>query len=292
MQARCENLKMKVIKLKYELFPILQQERLKGRKIGFVPTMGALHRGHISLVKASVVESDITVCSIFVNQTQFNNKEDLLKYPKTFDEDLSKLKQAGCDIVYTPPQEDLYQNENDRITDYNFGEFELILEGKYRPGHFGGVALVVSKLFNIISPDFTYFGQKDLQQFHLIRQLIRDLSYNIQIRCVPTVREKDGLAMSSRNLRIPEEQRSQAATFYKCLIIGRKMLMKGDTISSVKNKVEEVFSGSPDLKLDYFEMIDTHNFKIIDQIKNENETSLCIAGYLNNIRLIDNVNYI
>jgi len=289
---RYKNLKMKVINLKSELFPILQQERSKGREIGLVPTMGALHRGHLSLVKASEMEADITVCSIFVNPTQFNNKEDLLKYPKTFDEDLGKLKRAGCDIVYAPPVKDLYENESDRITDYNFGEFELILEGKYRPGHFGGVALVVSKLFNIISPDFTYFGQKDLQQFHLIRQLIRDLSYNIQIRCVPTVREKDGLAMSSRNLRIPEEQRSKATTFYKCLITGREMLMNGETMSSVKNKVEEVFAGSPDLKLEYFELIDTRNFKIIDQIKNENETSLCIAGYLNNIRLIDNVNYI
>jgi pantoate--beta-alanine ligase len=283
---------MKVINLKSELFPILQKERSKGRKIGLVPTMGALHSGHVSLVKASINEADTTVCSIFVNPTQFNNKEDLLKYPKTFDEDLSKLKQAGCDIVYAPAQEDLYENESNRITDYNFGEFELILEGKYRPGHFGGVALVVSKLFNIISPDFTYFGQKDLQQFHLIRQLIRDLSYDIRIRCVPTVREKDGLAMSSRNLRIPEEQRSKAAAFYKCLITGREMLMNGESISSVKNKIEEVFAGSPDLKLEYFEMIDTRNFKIIDQIKNENETSLCIAGYLNNIRLIDNVNYI
>jgi len=283
---------MKVINLKSELSPILQKERSKGRKIGLVPTMGALHSGHISLVKASIMESDTTVCSIFVNPTQFNNKEDLLKYPKTFDEDLGKLKHEGCDIVYAPPQEDMYENESDRITDYSFGEFELILEGKYRPGHFGGVALVVSKLFNIISPDYTYFGQKDLQQFHLIRQLIRDLSYNIQIRCVPTVREKDGLAMSSRNLRIPEELRPQAITFYKCLTTGREMLKNGETISSVKNKVKEVLAGSPNLKLEYFEMIDTRNFEIIDQIKKENKTSLCIAGYLNNIRLIDNVNYI
>jgi pantoate--beta-alanine ligase len=281
---------MKIINLKSDLILILQKERSKGRKIGLVPTMGALHSGHLSLVEASIIEADVTVCSIFLNPTQFNNKEDLLKYPNTFDDDLGKLMQAGCDIVYAPPQEDLYEDESRRITEYSFGEFEQILEGKYRPGHFGGVALVVSKLFNIISPDFTYFGQKDLQQFHLIRQMIRDLSYNIQIRCVPTVREEDGLAMSSMNLRIPAELRPLAATFYKCLITGKEMLKNGESISSVKNKVNEIFAGSPELSLEYFELIDTGNFKIIDQIENENETSLCIAGYLNNIRLIDNVN--
>ena len=283
---------MKVIYLKSDLFPFLQEERSKGRKIGLVPTMGALHSGHLSLVNASIKEADTTVCSIFVNPTQFNNQEDLENYPETFEEDLNKLKKEGCDIVYAPPREDLYENENDRITDFNFGNFGQILEGKYRPGHFGGVALVVSKLFNIISPDLTYFGQKDLQQFHLIRQLIRDLSYNIQIRCVPTVRETDGLAMSSRNLLIPKELRPLAATFYKSLINGREMLKEGTNISDVKNKIKEVFSKSPDLKLEYFEMVDTSNFTIIKQIRNENETSLCIAGYLNNIRLIDNVNYI
>lgn len=254
--------------------------------------MGALHSGHLSLVEASIAEADITVCSIFVNPTQFNNKEDLLKYPNTFDEDIRKLKETGCDFVYAPPREDLYEDESQRITEFSFGEFEQILEGKYRPGHFGGVALVVSKLFNIVSPDFTYFGQKDLQQFHLIRQLIRDLSFNVKLRCVPTIREEDGLAMSSRNLRISEDLRPLAATFYKCLITGREMLNNGESISSVKNKVKNIFAVSPELRLEYFEMVDTRNFKIIDQIRDKNETSLCIAGYLNNIRLIDNVNYI
>ena len=289
---RRKNLKMKVINLKSELIPILKKKKSAGRKIGLVPTMGALHDGHLSLVKASLVEADVTVCSIFVNPTQFNNQEDLLKYPNTFDEDIGKLKLAGCDIVYAPPREDIYENERKRITEFSFGEFEQILEGKYRPGHFGGVALVVSKLFNIVTPDLTYFGQKDLQQFHLIRQLIRDLSYDIEIRCVPTVREEDGLAMSSRNLLIPPKLRPLAATFYQCLITGKEMLKKGESVSSVKRKVKKMFSESTELRLEYFEMIDTGNFKIIDQIKNENETSLCIAGYLNNIRLIDNVNYI
>lgn len=285
-------MKMKVINLKSELIPILHQERSKGRRIGLVPTMGALHSGHLSLVEASMAEADFTVCSIFVNPTQFNNEEDLQKYPNTFEEDIRKLKIAGCDIVYAPPREDLYENETKRITEFSFGEFEQILEGKYRPGHFGGVALVVSKLFNIVTPDLTYFGQKDLQQYHLIRQLIRDLSYDIEIRCVPTVREEDGLAMSSRNLRIPVELRPLAATFYQCLIKGKEMLRNGESISSVKRKVREIFTESAELRLEYFEMIDTGNFKIIDQINNENETSLCIAGYLNNIRLIDNVSYI
>ena len=291
MQARRKILKMKVINLKSELIPILRKERTSGRKIGLVPTMGALHRGHLSLVKASVIEADVTVCSIFVNPTQFNNQEDLLKYPNTFEKDIEQLKMAGCDIVYAPSSDDIYENERKRITEFSFGEFEKILEGKYRPGHFGGVALIVSKLFNIVEPDLTYFGQKDLQQYHLIRQLIRDLSYHIVIRCVPTVREEDGLAMSSRNLRIPRELRPLAATFYQCLITGKDMLKRGVSIATVKSKVKEVFSEVSELRLEYFEMIDTANFKIIEQIKDENETSLCIAGYLNNNRLIDNVNY-
>lgn len=283
---------MKIFKLKSELIPYLDSLRSKNRKIGLVATMGALHDGHLALIRASKKETDVTVCSIFVNPKQFNNTEDLIKYPKTFDEDIRKLQIENCDIIYIPPEDDIYDNSKEMITKFHFGELETILEGKYRPGHFKGVALVVIKLFNIIQPQFTYFGQKDLQQYFLVENIIHDLSFNIQLRCVPTKREKDGLAMSSRNLRIPVEDRPKANFFFKCLTLGKDMLQKGIPISDVKKHIQDIFSDDQQLNLEYFEIVDTTDFTLTDHIENPKKTALCIAGYLNNIRLIDNVLYI
>jgi len=283
---------MKVFSLKSDLIAYLGPERSNGRKIGFVPTMGALHEGHLALVRASRKEADRTVCSIFVNPTQFNNREDFLKYPVSLNEDIEILKEEGCDAVYTPGEEDLYDPPGDMTIKFNFGEVETILEGKYRPGHFNGVALVITKLFNIIQPHFTYFGQKDLQQYYIVRQLIHDLSYNIQLRLIPTVREKDGLALSSRNRRIPEDIRPLAAVFYKSLTAGRDMLLNGNTIKEAKEYIKDMIAGYPELRLEYIEVVDTEKFTLINQISNKNNTVLCIAGYINNIRLIDNVMYI
>jgi pantoate--beta-alanine ligase len=254
--------------------------------------MGALHEGHLALIKASKSEADITVSSIFVNPAQFNNKEDLVKYPKTFDEDIEKLRKENCDVVYAPSEEDLYEKSDDMITAFDFGALETILEGKYRPGHFRGVALVVVKLFNIIQPHFAYFGQKDLQQFFLVEHIIRDLSFRIQLRCVATVRESDGLAMSSRNRRIPLKDRPKARLFYSCLLQGKEMLQNGVSIDKVKNRIRDTFARDLQMRLEYFELIDTTTFNITDQIKDPKTTALCIAGYLNNIRFIDNVMYI
>jgi pantoate--beta-alanine ligase len=282
---------MKVFTLKSELRPFLQKARSQDRKIGFIPTMGAIHKGHLALVHASRKEAALTVASIFVNRPQFNNREDFLEYPKTLQEDLHLLKKEGCDVAYTPPEEDLYDHPLEKITDFKFGEFESRLEGKYRPGHFNGVALIVTKLFNIIQPDYAYFGQKDLQQFFLIKQLICDLSYNIQIRSIPTIRENDGLALSSRNLRIPKEDRPYANTFYTTLVAAREMLADGKSVPEVKTFVGDLFSDNSRLTLEYFEVVDTRNFSIVRKINNPSVTALCIAGYLNNIRLIDNVLY-
>ena len=233
---------MKIFNHKSDLVIFLDSERAKGMKIGLVPTMGALHKGHLALIRVSKQETDITVCSIFVNPKQFNNKEDLLKYPKTFEEDINTLKKEGCEVIYSPEEEDLYDDSQEMISSFNFGELETILEGKYRPGHFSGVAIVIIKLFNIVQPHFTYFGQKDLQQFFLIEHIIHDLSYRIQLRRVPTIREKDGLAMSSRNARIPKDIRPLAKIFYECLTAVRDKLHKGGRISDVKKYVSHVFS--------------------------------------------------
>jgi len=283
---------MRIFTLKSDLIRYLQKARMEGKKIGLVPTMGALHAGHLALVRASVKESDLTVSSIFVNPAQFNNPDDLKKYPRTFDQDIRLLEQEGCEVVYAPGVEDLYDPNSAGIIKFDLGNFNAVLEGKHRPGHFNGVALVVSKLFNIVLPDFSYFGQKDLQQYHLIEHLTREMSYNIQIRCVPTVRDSDGLAMSSRNLRIPEALRPLAPVFYQCLTGGKEMIQSGESIAAVKQWVGEQFSSSEHLALEYYEAVDTRSFTLVDRITDKENTALCIAGYLNNIRLIDNVKYI
>ncbi|MFN2128099.1 MAG: pantoate--beta-alanine ligase [Anaerolineales bacterium] len=283
---------MEIFKLKSDLISYLETVRSNGYKIGFTPTMGALHNGHMELVRASKKEADCTVCSIFVNPGQFNNPEDLLNYPRSYSQDIAKLKKEECDVVYAPDEDDLYDSPNKITIGFHLGTLGTILEGKYRSGHFKGVALVVVKLFNTIQPHFTYFGQKDLQQYYLVRNLIRDLSYNIQLRLIPTVREKDGLALSSRNRRIPGEMRPLATIFFTSLTKSRDMLHRGSSVEEVKKYVEYSFKGKPELSLEYFEVVDTERFMLVDRVRDKNNTALCIAGYINNIRLIDNVMYI
>ncbi|MTI37996.1 pantoate--beta-alanine ligase, partial [Fulvivirga lutimaris] len=178
----------------------LNELKLERKTIGLVPTMGALHDGHAALLKASLAENDVTVCSIFVNPTQFNNDEDLKNYPRTYEEDIEFLKSFECDIVFNPSAEEMYPKSPS--LKFNFADLEQSMEGSYRPGHFNGVAIVVSKLFNIVNPDRAYFGQKDLQQYRIISQLVEDLSYNIELRQIPIKRDENGLALSSRNKRL------------------------------------------------------------------------------------------
>lgn len=281
---------MEVFRKKKDLRKYLENECLKKHSIGFVATMGALHKGHRSLIRYCKKDNDVTVCSIFVNPIQFNNPEDLEKYPRPVEADLNILNDEHCDVVYLPDREDIYDHDPDR-TVIQFGKIETVLEGKYRPGHFRGVGLVVAKLFHIVQPNRAYFGQKDLQQFYLVRQLINDLSYNIKLVCVPTVREKDGLAFSSRNVRIRRETRPLACKFYDCLVQSRQLLKEGLPVDQVRKFATDFISGFPPLTLEYFEVVDTRDFSITKHIINKYETALCIAGYLNNIRLIDNVFY-
>jgi len=265
----------------------LLQQRLQNKSIGLVPTMGALHEGHISLIENAKTQNDIVVCSIFVNPTQFNNPEDLAKYPRTLEEDCAMLEKAGCSAVFAPSVEEMYP-EKPTLT-INFGLLETVMEGASRPGHFNGVGIVVSKLFNIVEPHHAYFGQKDLQQVTIVKRMVEDLSFNLELIICPTIREIDGLAMSSRNRRLSKEERSHAPIIYKILLDAQEKLHNGDTVEEVKESVQLEFHVLAGFELDYFEVVNTKTLQPIHTIGREGTTALCIATYLGPVRLIDNV---
>jgi pantoate--beta-alanine ligase len=253
--------------------------------IGFVPTMGALHQGHLSLVKASQRENSITVCSIYVNPTQFNNAEDLAKYPRTIDNDISLLKEANCDVLFCPGNDVMY--ESDSQIRFGFGSLDSILEGRFRPGHFSGVALVVSKLFHIVNPCKAYFGQKDFQQYKIIEKLVEDLKFNLALRCIPIERESDGLAMSSRNARLSSSQRKKATIFYQSLTQGAQMLRNGISWKIIQSEIKATCESIEDIRLEYFELADTSNLNSLESVSNK--AILLVAGYVGEVRLIDNL---
>ena len=258
----------------------------QNKSIGFVPTMGALHEGHIALIKKSVAKNDLTVCSIFVNPTQFNNPEDLKKYPRTLDEDCKMLKEAGCDVVFAPTAEEMYPTLPQ--IKLNFGYLEEIMEGKFRPGHFNGVGIVVAKLFNIVKPNKTYFGQKDIQQVAVINRLIKDLCFDLEMIVCDTIRENDGLAMSSRNRRLSNEARDLAPKIYESLKFGEKLLLAGESTESVKSKVSEFFLNYPEFELEYYEITDFESLESISEHNLKRSTAIIIAAHLGGVRLIDN----
>jgi pantoate--beta-alanine ligase len=278
---------MRVIKTIRELRAELAKHRLKGSRIGLVPTMGALHSGHLSLVKASKKECEITLVSIFVNPAQFNNKEDLEKYPNTIDRDIRLLEAEDCSILFLPTIQEIYPNQHD--ISISFGQLETNLEGSFRPGHFQGVGLVVSKLFNVSQPDAAFFGQKDLQQFFVIKKLIDQLSFPIDLKMVETSREENGLAMSSRNLRLSNIDRSEASIIYESLLIAKKQLLEGIAIQNVIKNIKELFAANNRLQLEYFEIVETDNFKSIKEVVDPKKTAICVAAIIGNVRLIDNL---
>lgn len=256
-------------------------------KIGLVPTMGALHQGHISLVKASKMNAQITVASIFVNPAQFNNLEDLEKYPRTLEDDLDKLESAGCDFVFVPEASEMYPTTPELKID--LGPITSELEGKFRPGHFNGVGLVVSKLFNIVQPDLAFFGQKDLQQFYVINKLVEELNFSLRLVMVPTQREISGLAMSSRNMRLSEADRNEASLLYKALQEAQKKLELHSIVAEAKQLVKELIDRSDRLHLEYFEVVQTTDFKPLEIVEMKDKTALCIAAEIGGVRLIDNL---
>lgn len=270
----------------------LKSQQRAGKTIGFVPTMGALHAGHISLIERAKAENDLAVCSIFVNPTQFNNPEDLKKYPRTLEKDCEMLLPAGCDVVFAPSAEEMYPSLPQLKMD--FGTLETVMEGKFRPGHFNGVGIVVSKLFNIVKPEKAYFGLKDLQQVAVIRRMVQDLSFDLEIIPCPTLRESDGLAMSSRNTRLSSEARALAPQIYIALNLAKEKLQAGASVSEMQVAVNEHFASFPAFeraafRLEYFEAADFDTLLPVEAKIEDGKTALCVAAFLGGVRLIDNI---
>jgi pantoate--beta-alanine ligase len=259
----------------------------KGTTIGFVPTMGALHQGHLSLIEQAKRENDIVVVSIFVNPTQFNKKEDLINYPKTMDKDLSLLKSVFCDLVFTPTAEEIYAN-NIQSSSFSFDGLEHQMEGKFRDGHFDGVGTIVKRLFEIVKPHKSYFGEKDFQQLQIIRKMVRKNHIPIKIIGCPIYREDDGLAMSSRNERLTKEHRAVAPFVYKT-IKQAKTEFGTKNVIEVMAWVENEFKKQPLLGLEYFEIADEDTLLSILNREEKQKYRAFIAVFAGEIRLIDNI---
>jgi len=278
---------MEIFKKIAPLKVYLEEIRRSGQTIGLVPTMGALHKGHIALISASRAQNSRTICSIYVNPMQFNNAADLQKYPRSLEQDVKLLEAAACDVLFYPDNEDMYEGKS--VLKFDFGDLDKVMEGKYRPGHFSGVALVVSKLFNIVNPDNAYFGQKDWQQFAVIQQVVTELKFGLTLHSIPTLRETDGLAMSSRNLRLNGMERQQATIFYNALRLAKEKLKKGEEIAGVKRLVGEMVEKADGVKLEYFEVAESKSLNLLEAVDGVERPILCIAGYVGEVRLIDNM---
>ena len=264
----------------------VEEKHNLGLKVGFVPTMGALHEGHISLINRAKKENDIVVCSVFVNPIQFNNPADLEKYPRTPEKDITKLEQAGCDAVFMPSVEEMYP---DKVEDhYDFGDIEHVMEGACRPGHFNGVAIVVRKLFEIVNPNKAYFGEKDFQQLAIIKKMVRDLNMNLEIVPCPIVREIDGLAMSSRNVRLNEAERAIAPKIFATL---NDAISKKDAMSpsEMKKYTLDKYAEIKEFDVEYVEITDEINLKSLENWNECDHARIFVALQLGPVRLIDNV---
>ncbi len=261
--------------------------RKQGKRIGFVPTMGALHKGHISLVDQCLADNNYTVCSIFVNPTQFNDKSDLDNYPRTPEKDLKMLEDAGCHAVFMPSVKEIYPQEDKRT--FQFGHLDHLLEGAHRPGHFNGVAKVVSILFKIIDPDTAYFGSKDYQQVMIIQSLVDQLNLRVKIIPCAIIREADGLAMSSRNMRLNAEERKAAVLIPKLLNDALAMKKKANIVASIKAYIEGELKKNEIYTLDYFEICDPNTLHPLNELNPDTEAIALIACFVGKIRLIDNL---
>lgn len=254
--------------------------------VGLVPTMGCLHEGHLSLMRVARSECDAVVVSIFVNPAQFGPGEDLDSYPRDLERDLSLAAAETPDVVFAPPAAEIYPDGYDTTIDA--GQVAAGLCGLSRPGHFKGVATVVAKLFNIVSPDIAYFGQKDAQQVAVIRQMARDLDFGVQIRACPTVREKDGLALSSRNMYLSSEERSQAAALYEALTLAREAAARGETdAGEIKKIMRKTISSRPLVDIEYVEVVDRDTMQPVGEIRHE--ALAAVAARVGRARLVDNM---
>lgn len=278
-----------MIVLKYikDLKDELLKKRSQGQIIGFVPTMGALHRGHISLMQCARNQCDVVVVSIFVNPTQFNNKNDYEKYPRLFEKDIELLQNSQvCDIVFLPEEKEMYPEPDKRH--FDLGYLETIMEGKFRHGHFQGVAQIVSKLFDAVQPHKAFFGKKDFQQIAVIKRLVELMNYPIEIISCEIVREPHGLAMSSRNLRLSSDDFHRAQVIYQTLSkIHTWLYIK--TIDEIKQFVKDNIEAVSPFKVEYIEIVDTLTLKTVTNIKQHQSITACVAVYCNDVRLIDNI---
>lgn len=279
---------MKVIHTIKDLQAELSVLKAQGKKVGLVPTMGALHAGHASLVKRSVNENEVTVVSVFVNPTQFNDKNDLVKYPRTLDADCKLLEACGATNAFAPSVEEMYPEPDTR--QFSYAPLDTVMEGAFRPGHFNGVCQIVSKLFEAVKPHRAYFGEKDFQQLAIIREMVRQMQFDLEIVGCPIVREEDGLALSSRNARLSAEERENALKISQTLFKSRTFAAT-HTVSETLKFVEDAIAAVPGLRLEYFEIVDGNTLQKVD---NWNQTSYvvgCITVFCGDVRLIDNIKY-
>ena len=279
---------MKIINTINELRAELDVCRAAGKSIALVPTMGALHRGHSSLVERAVAENDIVVVSIFVNPTQFNDKNDLKNYPRTLEADCALLEGVGATIAFAPSVEEMYPEPDTR--EFSFAPLDTVMEGACRPGHFNGVAQIVSKLFYAVEPHKAYFGEKDFQQLAIIRQMVRDLALAVEIVGCPIVREADGLAMSSRNTLLTADERERALAISRTLFASLNVA-KEKSLAATKAFVEDAINAVPGLELEYFQIVDGNTLQQIGEWNDSDYTVGCIALFCGKIRLIDNIKY-
>lgn len=276
-----------VIEKTSDLVSLIQNNKQKGNTIGFVPTMGALHKGHITLVKKSIKDNDLTIVSIFINPTQFNDKKDLAKYPRTLEADLGKLIPTGVDVVFAPSILEIYPEGNEKGSNIDLGGLDINMEGAFRPGHFKGVAQVVKRLLEIVTPDKLYMGQKDFQQFTIIQYMINSLKINTKLVVCPIVREPNGLAMSSRNERLSHPTREKAGIIYTTLKAIKKN--KGNkTIKELEQYGLKRLSVAP-FEPEYVSIVDGHKLTSLNDMNDTDYTVVCVAVWADGVRLIDNI---
>jgi len=279
---------MEICRTAAEMKQVIREKKKSGCTVGFVPTMGALHEGHLSLVRCSKKDCDYTVVSIFVNPTQFNNPEDLKKYPRNEQVDVDLLLKEKCDLVYIPEVKDIYPEKDERV--FEFDGLDLVMEGEFRSGHFNGVAQVVSNLFDKVEPHKAFFGIKDFQQVSIVSKMVEKLKLPVEIIACPIVREKNGLAMSSRNERLSTEEREHAAVISKSLFeaVHNK---KKRSVQETKEMVIRSINENPYLEVEYFEIVDMKTLMPINEWLSEGAQVGCVAVNVGEVRLIDNISF-
>lgn len=264
----------------------IQHQISEGKTIGFVPTMGALHEGHITLIRRAALENDFVVVSIFVNPIQFNNPEDLAKYPRNLTADIKQLEETGCNLVFAPTADEMYPEPD--LTEFDFGQLDKVMEGKFRPGHFNGVAIVVKRLFEIVTPAKAYFGEKDFQQLAIIKRMVSILQIPIEIVPCPIVREADGLAMSSRNARLTPEERNEAPVIYKALS-GIKENYSWFIPDGIKQLVTGEIQENHRFRVEYVSVVNAETLLPFEDWQDVEHAVVCVAAFIGSVRLIDNI---